>query len=579
VKKDNPYALDYHEKTKHSEISVMTSNYYLDWSNRPSPFKIYTELPSTLLPLDFSIPSMNAILAISNLYPSQYKQFKINNKSINTTEYFSIDNDDIKTKNKNGSQTLTLKDIATILFFSAGITRKIKFDGGIFYMRAASATGALYPIEMYILCKDIYPDLKAGIYHFNPAEFSLTNIREGDYSQLLSSLAADNQHILKSPVTIIFTSYAWRNAWKYQDRSFRHWFWDSGVMVSNLLATTTSMNFTAKVIMGFIDDEVNCLLALEKEKEASVAMVALDIDSLQKYDSENKITKKEQITDLAPPKIIPLSREEIQYPNIWKTYERSKLFNEDETKEWLNSGLVQPNTFLSFNEYSIPPREQILKRQELSSEYNLSNIPTIGETILRRGSTRRFARSPISYNILSSILYNSTRGISIDFKKDEESLIDIYLIANDVKGTETGAYFYNRSHNSLDLLKDKVSRNLSGYLCLNQALFSDASVVLFLMSNLNNILKTLGTRGYSAAQFEGGIIAGKIYLSSYAHGIGASGSTFYDDAVTEFFSPHSKDKNTMIAVGIGNPSYKARQGKILQERITREQLIRNTQSI
>ncbi len=96
-----------------------------------------------------------------------------------------------------------------------------------------------------------------------------------------------------------------------------------------------------------------------------------------------------------------------------------------------------------------------------------------------------------------------------------------------------------------------------------------------MMSNLGKTLKVLGNRGYRAAQFEAGIIAGKIYLSSYAHGIGASGSTFYDDAVTEFFSPHSKDMDTMIAVGIGVPSYKARAGKILPVRFTKEQLVRN----
>ena len=130
-------------------------------------------------------------------------------------------------------------------------------------------------------------------------------------------------------------------------------------------------------------------------------------------------------------------------------------------------------------------------------------------------------------------------------------MTDIYFIANDVEGLYNGGYFYNYGHNSLDHIKDKVSRDLSGYLCLNQSLFSDASVVIFIMSNLNKIFKTLGNRGYRATQFEAGIIAGKIYLSSYAHGIGCIRIYIFDDAVTEFFSPHAKNKNTMIAMGLG----------------------------
>lgn len=576
VNKDTSYALDYHEKTKHSEISVMTSRHHLDWNNRPGPFKIYTELPAIKLPSDFSTPSMNAILAISRLLP-QNNHFN-NNDNITTTEQNIKDTDN--TNNTIRTKNLTLKDISSVLFFSGGITREIKNDSNTLYMRAASATGALYPIEMYIICNDISPDLKAGIYHFNPAEFSLTSIRKGDYRSLLASItaaaAADNKYISNSPLTIILTSFAWRNAWKYQDRSYRHWFWDSGVMATNILAIASSFNLDARLFMGFIDDKVNQLLALEKEKEASIALIAMNSDSINNFDSGTNNTKtEEQMSDLSSLKIIPLSRQETQFPLIWKTHESSKLHNSNETKEWINSGLSQTSSFLSFKKDStLSYREQVLRRYDLPNEYQLSDIPSIGETILRRGSTRKFARSSISFSTLSSIIYNSTRGIPMDFKNDQETMNDIYLIANNVKGIDAGGYYYNRIHNSLDLIKDKVSRNLSGHLCLNQPLFSDASVVLFLMSNLNNIVKTLGNRGYRASQFEAGIIAGKIYLSAYAHGIGASGSTFYDDAVTNFFSPHSENKNTMIAVGIGNPSYKARPGKILPVRLEREKMMR-----
>src|ERR671919_442393 len=114
---------------------------------------------------------------------------------------------------------------------------------------------------------------------------------------------------------------------------------------------------------------------------------------------------------------------------------------------------------------------------------------------------------------------------------------------------------------------------ISGYLCLGQSLFSDASVVFFLMTDLLDILRTCGNRGYRASQFEAGVIAGKIYLSAYAQQLGASGSTFFDDAVTEFFSPHANNKSTMIAVGVGIPAYKANPGKILPMRLSRDQLL------
>lgn len=556
MNKDIEYALEYHERTKHSEISLMTSRHFLDWENRPFPFKIYLELPSIPLPADFPIPVLDTISSVN----AKKSELEIKNR-----------NNNFGTINGNASnKAFTIKELSSILFFSAGITREMKYDYGTFYMRAASATGALYPIEIYVICQDIYPNLQAGLYHFNPAEFSLVQIRKGDYRSILASTTTNKDHILTSPLTLIFTSIAWRNAWKYQIRSYRHWFWDGGVIAANLFATTTALGLYSRVIMGFLDDKVNDLLLLNSEKEASIAMASIGIGLSNDIGSNTENKAKE--TDILPePKIRPLSEREIQYPEIWNIHKNSKLLVKEEVKEWIESGLRY--SFNSTKFQDTMPIGHISKRQPLSKEFDRNTIASIGETILKRGSTRKFTRSSIPFPILSSILYNSTREILMDFKRDEDKLTDIYLIANDVKHLQSGAYFFNQRHNTLDFIKGNVSRETSGYLCLGQSLFSDASAVLFLMADLKTITTTLGNRGYRVAQFESGVIAGKIYLLAYAHGIGASGSTFFDDSVTKFFSPHSKDKNTMIAIGIGNPAYKARLGKVLPVRLSKDQLV------
>ncbi len=113
---------------------------------------------------------------------------------------------------------------------------------------------------------------------------------------------------------------------------------------------------------------------------------------------------------------------------------------------------------------------------------------------------------------------------------------------------------------------------MGGYLCLEQPLFTGASVVVFLMTELGEVLRLFGDRGYRAAQFEAGVVAGRMYLASYAQGMGASGTTFYDDAVTEFFSPRACKMTPMMALGIGVPGYRARFGRMLPKRLTREQM-------
>ena len=42
--RDTAATVDYHEATKHSEQSTRASRHFLDWENKPLPFKIYREL-------------------------------------------------------------------------------------------------------------------------------------------------------------------------------------------------------------------------------------------------------------------------------------------------------------------------------------------------------------------------------------------------------------------------------------------------------------------------------------------------------------------------------------------------------
>ena len=502
-------ALTYHEATKHSEISIRTDAHYLDWDNRPSLFKEYQNLPSIALPRDFPHPKENSLQAIAGQ------------------------------PDKTNSGQIGIETLAELLFYSGGLTRKMRIGSEFHYMRAASATGALYPIELYVISSRI-PGLEAGVYHFNPFHFSLVKLREGDYRTALDRVGSHASS--SAPFTIALTSIAWRNAWKYVARSYRHWFWDSGVIAANLLATANSAGLPVKLELGFVDSAVDKLLALEPKKEVTIALST--IGEAQQLKASNA----QQIRDLKL-EISPLSREEVDYPVIWETNEASQLKTKAEVESWRNNAPKKAETLPGATAFPLAMKTP-------------GSVPALGEVILQRGSTRRFVHKPILFETLSIILETSSADIPFDFLTKDHSLIDFYFIANDVQELSSGSYYYNRKTNSVEQLKPVKSRSMSGYLSLGQQLFSDASAVFFLMTNLSPVLQSLGNRGYRAAQFEAGVRAGKIYLTSYALGIGASGSTFYDDAVTEFFSPHARDKSCMITVGVGIPAYTAQTGRV-----------------
>ena len=515
-------AKNYHELTKHSYYSVRTTRYYLDWENKPYPFKVYINLPKYSLPNKIEKPDLQTHLSFE--YPNE-------------------------TSNK-----ITLNDIAEILFFSYGITRKLRFSDEIFYFRAAAATGALYPIEIYLVAEGL-KDLDNGVYHFDPGEFILSTLRKGNYMYYLYEYTGKNNTLKNSNVAFILTSLAWRNAWKYRERSYRHWFWDAGTVIANMISTLNSKNFNNELILGFVDDRINHLLGIDGIEEASVAIIALN--------GNRNLEEANLEIPYKNPSYVNVSKKKKIYEEIIKINIASSFQTPEEVVNWLNK------CYFGNDSNNIDAL-----RIKLMLYDNIETLK-LGDTILRRGSARKFSLEPIRYEELSVILKYSFKPIKADFlPMHDQSLVDAYLIVNSVDGLDNGSYYYDRNKEELVALKKGKFRKIAEYLCLEQELAYQASVIFFLMTRLNEILNQLGNRGYRAAQLEGGIRAGRIYLISYSLGLGATGLTFYDDDITEFFSPHAEDKNNIIVVAVGKPAYKAKSGKIYLNAVDHEEYLK-----
>ncbi|HSZ00583.1 MAG TPA: SagB/ThcOx family dehydrogenase [Terriglobales bacterium] len=497
-------ALKYHNATKHSYASVRANPHFLDFANQPLPFKIYPTLEPSRLPDEMGQTGVAALSAIAGSIPAQ----------------------------TNAAPELSA--ITKLLYLSAGITRQRKYSGGEIYFRAAACTGALYEVELYLVCGDL-DDLPAGVYHFAPAEFGLRKLRAGDYRSVLVEATGGEPAIAHAPLTIVCTCTYWRNAWKYQDRTYRHFGWDNGTLLANLLAVATALGLPAKVVCGFIDDTVTGLLDVDSQREVAFSMVALGHGSAIPAQSS---------TDISPLGLetLPLSRHEVDYPGMREMHAASSLRSVEEVAAW--RGHPPPSSFPE-------PTGPVFRLRPLSDD-EMPRDP-IEQVILRRGSSRKFARTPITLPQLSTILDRATRGIPADFLDPMGTQLNhLYLIVHAVEGLEPGAYFFDRDRRELECLKQGNFRDVAGYLGLEQQLPADAAVDIFFLADLGPILECFGNRGYRAVQLEAGILGGKCYLAAYAQRLGATGLTFYDDDVTRFFSPHAEGKSAIFLVAIGN---------------------------
>src|SRR6266852_5725240 len=497
-------AWNYHNVTKHSYTSIRTNAHFMDWNNQPLPFKIYPTLEPLRLPGEVRQSGVAALSAIAERVSAQTKA------------------------------SPDLEAVAQLLYLSAGITRRRKYSGGEIYFRAAACTGALYEVELYLVCGEL-GGLDAGVYHFGPAEFGLRKRRAGDYRGALVAATGGEAAIARAPLNMICTATYWRNAWKYQARTYRHFGWDNGTLLANLLAVATALGLPAKVVGGFVDANVNRLLDVDSEREVAFSLVALGyVPALPPQSPAGTYPLNLET--------VPLSRREVDYPLMREMHAASSLHSPEEGEAW------RGHTPLT----KLPPPAGPVVPLPPQSDAEIAR-DTIEQVILRRGSSRKFAHMPISLAELSTMLERATRGVPADFLDPPGTqLNELYLIVNAVEGLDPGAYVFHRGPGLLERLKQGDFRAEAGYLGLQQELPADAAVDIFFLADLRPILQRFGNRGYRAVQLEAGILGGKLYLAAYAQRLGATGLTFYDDDVIRFFTPHAEGKSAMFLVAVGN---------------------------
>ncbi len=499
----------FHNGTKHPYGYLLDRRHSYHPSNQPLLFKIYPELSRISLPLDPK-PGDTPLLTALTLQ-----------------EGFSAE-----------ERIPSFETLARLLHFSAGITKRFKYPlpWGEIKFRAAACTGALYHIELYLISGDL-PGLKAGVYHYDPDNSALKRLRSGDHRKYLIDVSGEEPAVPHAPAILLLTHMPWRNACKYQARAYRHAFWDSGTILSHILTLAALKDLPAKVVLGFVDDDLTKLPGLDERREHPIALVPLGFCADRPTMTVLKMRKLNH-------QVEPFSDIEVDFPSIREMHEASSLETGDATKKWRES---------EFHFEPKKPEGEIVSLEPLPQ--NAEPQTPVESVILQRGSSRKFARRPISFGQLSTILKKTTRPISVDYHLPEgESLNQIYLIVNDVVDLKPGSYVYHRGNAVLERLKSGEFRDQARHLALDQALGGDASVNVYFLSPLRPILNVFGNRGYRAAQLEASITAGRMYLAAYALGLGASGLTFFDDAVTTFFSPDAEDKSVMFLLSIGIPA-------------------------
>lgn len=487
-------AREFHDLTAHTPYSVRSSGHTLDWDIKPFPFKVYTDVPAVELPRTFDPVDTDTLIAIAAA--------------------------------RDGNAELDLARLAAALYLSAGVTRKKVYAQGVEVLfRAAASTGALYQTEVYVAAGGVR-GLAPGLYHFCPGDFTLRRLRDVDVRGPLAHAALDD-NLRGRAAVLILTAIYWRNTWKYQARGFRHLFWDSGTMLANVLAAGNAISLAPFLVTGFVDDEVNHVLGVDGRHETTLELVALGPRGTRAPDP-GPLPAISHAT-------LPLSSAEVDYPALRAMVDTSKLARPADLTAWRASRTIATRPRGAGPMVPLPsPRTRAGR--------------ALSDTIQRRGSTRQFSHDPITAAELATALWAATRPVPADVPFGS---VHLFVIVNAVGDVAPGAYVYRAGEHALEIVRHGAFRDRAAYLTLEQPLGGDAAATIFFMAPLDAMRERLGERGYRLANLEAGLAGGRAYLAAYAQEFGASGLTFYDQAVVEFFAPASEGMEAIFVTALG----------------------------
>ncbi|MBI4861652.1 MAG: SagB family peptide dehydrogenase, partial [Candidatus Riflebacteria bacterium] len=401
------------------------------------------------------------------------------------------------------SGPVTLRELSTLLFHSAGITGH---RGGHAF-RAAASAGALYPVEVYVLANRVSA-LAAGLYHYGPRDHTLTRLREKDAIVEMAAAIEAPALVNESPVVLVFSLLFARTGSKYSNRAFRYAALDLGHVMANVTAVAVDLGRSVAPIGRFDDSRVERALGIDGLHEGAWLIVPLAATTV------TSLAGRRSWAFRHPPDRLPAGAGVSGLAHWATSLDLGPRREELEGAIPPDPGPLAPYVKPGRDQ---PPGPWIALPAPTAGKANLL------EVIRRRRSTRRYADRPLTLAELSSALYfatsttdrstGSVNGAPVDLSRG----LSVHVIARDVDGLAQGLHAYDRAGHRLRLVRSGDLSGEAGSATVNQRAIERAPLVVAFSLDLVEALASDGVRSYRYALLDAGRMAGSRRRSSPTH--------------------------------------------------------------
>lgn len=474
---------EYHESTKHSPESLRRNPHFLDWDRMPDPFRHYEGVPLLDLPADpppCPLPALGILQGAAG-----------HTSARDGPAFFS-----------------------ELLFYSAAISasKRIPATGGKYALRVNPSSGNLHPTEFHFAAQGVR-DWPGGAYHYRPSSHMAEQRARGDLG------------LPGTAVTLLLTSIAWREAWKYRARAYRYCLLDMGHAWEAVSLAARAAGCHVQARGEFADETIARLFRLS-EDEWPMLLIEIDPPAILRCEPERVPA---EWSGGAPNRLSPST---VSYPPIDAVHAATKL-------EQTRTAPAEPG------------------RQgggPIVLPTPATSARPFGEVVRARRSALDFTGGPRTMTLpaLAAVLHAAQRPFHADFAA--APFVQLYLYAHRVDDLAPGVYRYWPQHGQLEPVRAGDQRVAAAGLSLGQDLAGNACAAFSMIADLDRAARCFGDRGYRYAHFEAGAIGQRMYIAAEALGLRATGiGAFFDGRVHEYLGVKPEDGQVIYHFAIGYP--------------------------
>ncbi|OHB71937.1 MAG: dehydrogenase [Planctomycetes bacterium RBG_16_43_13] len=165
---------------------------------------------------------------------------------------------------------LTFNELNILLWGMQGITA----DMGDYQLRTTPSSGALYPIETYLLVNRV-DGLKQGLYHLDVKGWTLEGLKLEDVADISYKVSMEQELAKISAVNFVWTAVMERCRAKYYERAYRYIWWDVGHIAENLHIVGNAIGLGVCSVGAWYDSEANKYLGIDGVGHFSVLFASV----------------------------------------------------------------------------------------------------------------------------------------------------------------------------------------------------------------------------------------------------------------------------------------------------------------